>query len=95
VQPRRGPRVHRGLVANLRAQHRPCRICGDPIDYTLEYPDPRSFSAEHIRSFSTHPELREDPANLDAAHLECNRGSPSGRRPPLTVRPLGELSRNW
>jgi len=91
----RSSRRYRRLVANLRSQRRPCCICGQPIDYRLQYPDLRSFSAEHIRPFSTHPELREDPANLDAAHLECNRGSPSGVRPPHSPQPLGEPSRDW
>ena len=90
----RSSRRSRRLAANLRAQRRPCCICGEPIDYTLRYPHPRSFSVQHVRPFSTHPHLREDPTNLDAAHLECNRGNPTGT-PPFTPKPLGQLSRDW
>lgn len=91
----RSSRRYRKLVANLRALRHPCHICGDPIDYNLEYPDPRSFSADHIRPFSTHPHLREDPSNLEAAHLECNRGNPSGAPVPHDPQPLGPGSRDW
>lgn len=91
----RSSRRYRRLAANLRAQHRPCCICGEPIDYRLEYPDPRSFSVQHLKSFSLFPHLREDPANLDAAHLDCNRGLPTSGRVPFEARPLGEGSRDW
>lgn len=91
----RSSRRYRKLVANLRAQRRPCCICGDPIDYSLEYPHKRSFSAQHKKAFSTHPHLREDPANLDAAHLDCNRGNPSAEEPPFVAKPLGAPSRQW
>lgn len=91
----RSSRRYRKLVANLRAQRRPCSICGDPIDYTLEYPHKKSFSAHHIKPFSTHPHLREDPDNLDASHLDCNRGHTTAGTPPFAPKPLGEPSRNW
>lgn len=68
---RRG-RVWNRLKTNLRAKRRPCCICGQPIDYTLHWPDPNCFTVQHIKSWSGHPELREDPANLDAAHFRCN-----------------------
>lgn len=92
----RTSRRFRRLAANLRTQRRPCCICHEPIDYQLRWPDPGSFSVEHIKPWSTHPHLREDPANLDAAHLRCN--SARGRRTRTTAdlaRGLGQRSRQW
>jgi len=87
----RGTRRYRQLRANLRLQRRPCCICHQPIDYTLDYPDPDSFSVEHVHDWATHPHLREDPTNLDAAHLRCN--TTQGRHRP---RPgIGATSRDW
>lgn len=87
----RSSRRFRRLAANLRAQHRPCRHCGQPIDYALAHPDPASFTVEHIKPWSTHPELREDPTNLDAAHLACNSSRGNRDTPPG----LGTTSRRW
>ena len=87
----RGNRRFRLLAANVRARRRPCCLCGQPIDYTLDWPDPGSFSVQHIKSWKTHPHLRFDPANLDAAHLSCN-GAEQGRG---TGPALGSTSRRW
>lgn len=88
---RRGRNWNR-LKANLRAQHRPCCICGQPIDYTLRWPDPQCFTVQHIKPWSTHPHLREDPANLDAAHLSCNT-SLSDR--DQSTAQLDNVSESW
>jgi hypothetical protein len=35
--------------AELRSQERqPCVLCSQAIDYTLTYPHPESFAAEHV-----------------------------------------------
>lgn len=86
---RRGKRWQR-LKANVRMRRRPCCICGQPIDYTLMHPDPGSFSVEHIKSWHDYPHLREDPANLDSAHLGCNGSKGKGEAPGL-----GEVSEDW
>lgn len=86
----RSSRRFERLKRNLRAERRPCCICKQPIDYSLVWPDEGSFSVEHIKPWSTHPELREDPSNLDAAHLGCN--SARGRRSKPS---LGHTSREW
>lgn len=87
----RTTRNFRRLSANLRGQRRPCCICAQPIDYTLRWPHPQSFSVQHVKDWHSHPELREDPANLDAAHLLCNTSK--GRR---DAKPsLGATSRRW
>lgn len=72
-------------------RRRPCCICSQPIDYTLDYPHPQSFSVQHIKAWHTHPELREDPSNLDAAHLSCN--SSEGQSGPKPA--LGSVSESW
>lgn len=87
----RSSRRFQRLKANLRRQRRPCCICHQPIDYSRRWPDPKSFTVEHLKPMSTHPHLAEDPANLDAAHYSCN-SSRGNRRPPP---PLGQTSRNW
>jgi 5-methylcytosine-specific restriction endonuclease McrA len=87
----RSTRRFRRLAADLRAQRRPCCRCGQKIDYTLTHPDPGSFTVEHLKAWSTHPELREDPANLDAAHLGCNSSKGNSDGAPT----LGSTSRAW
>lgn len=92
----RSSRRFRRIAANLRNQHRPCCICNKPIRYDLDWPDPLSFSVEHLKPWSTHPHLREDPDNLDAAHLGCNsaRGNNVRRTRKLNTQ-LGQRSRDW
>lgn len=86
-----GPRWRR-LKAEVRARRAPCCRCGQPINYTLEYPHPESFSVDHYpHPWSTHPHLAEDPGNLAAAHLRCNQGA--GDRAPLPA--LGDVSEPW
>lgn len=92
----RSTRRTRRLATNLRAQRRPCCICRQPIDYAREWPDPASFSVEHIKPWSTHPHLREDPANLDAAHLGCNSSKGNKvRRTTEVETQIGQRSRRW
>lgn len=51
----------------------PCAICGQPIDYTLDYPDPNSCSVQHLIPRSVRPELTWEPSNWAPAHLTCNK----------------------
>jgi 5-methylcytosine-specific restriction endonuclease McrA len=90
VNARRTKRQKR-QAAELRARHDPCWLCGQPIDYTLPADHDWAFSVDHIKPWSTHPELREDPGNLAAAHSLCNKRR--GNKPPPLG--LGLLSRNW
>ena len=66
---------HRNVIARGRP---PCGICGQPIDYSLRYPDPGSFEVDHIIPLGPKPS-RERIARLDvlankqAAHRRCNR----------------------
>lgn len=88
---RRGRRWAR-LKKNLRMARRPCCRCAQAIDYTLQWPDPNSFSVDHYpHPLSTHPHLAEDPGNLDAAHLKCNQSA--GDREPKPA--LGNAVGQW
>ncbi len=78
-------------MANLKAQRRRCWICQQPIDYTLEHPHPRAFTADHKLPKDTHPHLAEDPANIDAAHFRCNNSK--GTR--AVDAPLGATAQQW
>lgn len=40
--------AERKLKARLRAEGRPCHICGQPIDYSLPPGTPWSFEADHV-----------------------------------------------
>ena len=68
--------------------------CGQNIDYTLEPGDPsgNAFNAGHIKSWINHPELREDPANLQQEHENCNK---SAHTADGTQNGLGTTSEAW
>lgn len=71
-----------------------CWLCGDPIDYTLKYPDDRSWSLDHkiVVSDPDHGQrYARDPGNFRPSHLECNRER-SDRDPTLG---LGTPSEAW
>ena len=49
-----------------------CGICGQPVDFSLKFPDPMSKCIDHIIPINKggHP---SDISNLQLAHLCCNR----------------------
>ena len=55
----------------LAMDGKPCALCGLPIDYSLQFPDPWSFTADHIIPIAKggHPSALD---NLQPAHLRCN-----------------------
>lgn len=61
----------RNRLVILRTQNI-CGICGRPVDKELKYPHPMSASVDHIIPLEKggHP---SDLANLQLAHLYCNR----------------------
>ena len=80
------------LKANVKQRRGPCCRCGQPIDYTLDWPDPNSFSVDHYPyPLSTHPHLAEDPGNLAPAHLVCNMSAGNKGVTPG----LGHTSEAW
>jgi 5-methylcytosine-specific restriction endonuclease McrA len=79
------------LRANIVANHPPCWLCGQPIDYSLPGTHPDGFSVDHVKGYATHRHLAEEPTNLAAAHLHCNQSR--GTRAP---RPgVTATSRSW
>ena len=93
----RGTRNFLRLSENLRQAGGPCWLCGQGIDYTLRRHNDDgsenldSFSVDHVVPWSKDETLREDPGNLRAAHLNCNRKR-GNRDAPAG---LGLLSRDW
>lgn len=86
--------AYRVLKARLRDERRPrCWLCGQLIDYDLEYPDPSSFSPDHIVPVSVDESLAEVYSNLAASHLDCNRRRQNGE--PVAVLGAGALVRQW
>lgn len=59
---------HRAII---RRSHPPCGICGDPIDYSLKYPDPGAFVVDHETPLNRGGTDTLD--NKQAAHRKCNR----------------------
>jgi len=86
----RSTRRFRMLAANQRAKRLPCWLCGQPVVYDNN-DDPHSFTVDHEKPLSTHPELAEEPMNLRTAGSRCN--SSRGNRPPQPS--LGATSRDW
>ncbi len=68
--------VRRNAATQLkhRAKHRSrkaaCHICGEPIDYTLKWPDPRCFVVDHVTPIAKGGTHTFD--NTAAAHADCN-----------------------
>ncbi|MGZ4530742.1 MAG: HNH endonuclease [Mycobacteriaceae bacterium] len=84
-------RRERQNADNLKAARlQPCRRCGQRIDYNAAPGEPDAFNAGHIKSWHDHPELREDPANLQQEHENCNKSA--GKREALAP---GVTSRQW
>ncbi|PCN47411.1 HNH endonuclease [Curtobacterium sp. 'Ferrero'] len=85
-------RLWRKIAQAQRAKGLKCWHCGQPIDYSLQFPDPNSFSADHLRPWAGHPELRYDPANVVSSHLRCNQVKGSNEH---FAAGLGSLSEDF
>lgn len=48
-----------------------CHICGDSIDFNLQWPHPQSKSLDHVRSLAKGG--GHELANVKLAHLTCNQ----------------------
>lgn len=73
---------YRQLREHVKSTQNICWICGDPIPRDVQWPDPLSFSLDHVAPRQQRPDLAHDPRNAKAAHLGCNsrRGNGSRRR---------------
>lgn len=87
---RRAQRALATVKARGRAEGAPCVVCHQPIDYSLEHPDPESCSVQHLRSQRDFPQLRWLESNWAPAHLVCNQSAGAS-----TPTGLGVLSEDW
>lgn len=78
------------VAKHVRARREDCCICSQPIDYDLSYPNPLSFSVQHVIARSIRPDLTFDVTNCKAAHLDCNK---SQKAEPMIVERV--TSRQW
>lgn len=69
------------LKARVKREESVCHLCGQPIDKTLEWPHPMSFSVDHIEEVRVRPELAEVRENVRASHHSCNMAKRHGKRP--------------
>lgn len=91
VRSRRTRKI-RAIIGSMRERRlQPCARCGQWIDYDAAQGEPNAFNAGHIEAWSTHPELREDPANFQPEHETCNKSVGAGKARPG----LGLRSREW
>lgn len=56
--------------ARHRATQAACALCGEPIDYTLKWPDPMSFVVDHIVPIAKGGSHTFE--NTQACHASCN-----------------------
>jgi 5-methylcytosine-specific restriction endonuclease McrA len=82
----------RALCTQIKTRRDPCYWCGQPIDYDATYPADASFTVDHLKPLSLHPELAEDPSNLVACHAKCNKVKGASTHLHLS---LGNLSEQW
>lgn len=78
---------HRRTIARAEP---PCALCGEPIDYTLSHPDPRSFVVDHIVPLARGG--ADTLANKQPAHRDCNRAKSDRTAAPI-IRRSGSLAR--
>lgn len=80
----------RQIKAAGQANNTPCDICGQAIDYSLEYPHPQSCSVQHVKSRKLYPSLTWEPSNWRPSHSDCNKSA--GVEQPLG---LGVVDGQW
>ncbi len=76
-------RARRRVAVRVRAGE-PCALCREPIDLSLRYPDPLSFTVDHV--VPTNRGGTDDYEQLRPAHFRCNRTRSDG--------PDGTVGRN-
>ena len=96
MAPRRRPdygHAWRQITERLRRERDFCEmpVCLSPagrrIDKPLRYPDPWSFTVDHIEDVKVRPDLALEYRNTRPAHNRCNRMK--------RVRDVGPPSRQW
>lgn len=79
----RGHRAYRRKRKILERKGLPCFWCGYPIDYSLPYTDPMSYTADHPVPISAGGHLVKQ--DLEPMHRACN--AKKGAKVPVTLRP--------
>jgi 5-methylcytosine-specific restriction endonuclease McrA len=77
---------HRAIIARARPA---CHICGEDIDYSLKYPNPRCFVVDHKVAIANGG--ADTLANKAAAHHECNSKKRAREYAPI-IRRSGALN---
>lgn len=86
----RGHRALRRDNARLKQASAICHLCGEPIDRALAWPDPMSWSADHVVPVSHGGHMLGDRL---PAHLVCNQKR--GAKPIGTTIPPTRGTRQW
>lgn len=63
----------------------PCWLCGEPVDYRLKFPHPRSWSLDHAVPIKDSPALMLNPRNFRSSHFDCNNHRSPTSRPSTWV----------
>lgn len=79
---------HRAIIAKGQP---PCAICGQPIDYTLRHPDPRSYVVDHVQPLAKGGTDTLD--NKQPAHRDCNGAKAARTDGGPVIRRSGALHR--
>lgn len=87
----RNRRSYRRKAARLKNAETICHLCNRPIDPTLDYRHPMSWTADHITPLANGGHVLGE---LRAAHRSCNSSKGRGQtaRVPAADRPT---SRAW
>ena len=64
--------TYRKARKKIFASQSVCAICGRPVNFDLRFPDPWSATVDHIVPLSKGGNPA-DVANMQLAHLQCNR----------------------
>lgn len=79
----KGHRAYRRKQRILKNRRLPCAWCGHPIDYSLPYTHPMSFTADHPEAIGNGGHLvRQD---LEPMHRKCN--AQKGASQKVNIRP--------
>lgn len=77
--------------ASIRRGHPACALCGEPIDYSLRYPHPRSFVVDHKTPLIAGG--LDHLSNKQPAHRDCNRDKGARLDGGPVVRRSGSIKR--
>ena len=77
--------------AAIRRSGAPCYLCGEPIDYSLRWPDPWCFTVDHVVPIDAGGP--DHISNKAAAHWCHNRAKGKRVDGGPTIRRSGSISR--